>query len=443
MNKRITYHMMNQTGAVLIKFVLFLPVLIGMVALAFDVAQIAVAKNELQNAADAGALAAARFLYNDLGTEVNTGANQIGYDAATANKSQNTPVEVNWNGGNDGDVQRGHWSFGMGGQPRGFTKNGSTVPVSLWGVTTEELDADLNFINAVRVTARREATPLMFYFAKIFGVQNWSINASAVAYIGFSGTLDPGEVDLPIAICKQSLTGDPSDGCESTTAYECNIGYMLSDGLDKNTAAWTNFSQPCETASTTSMRDLLTCGDANTDPIALGKYMGATNGVVDTLINSPMNPSLVNCWKSAGLDTDGDGWPDQPWNRTLPVVNCPNSHVSNCMESCGAVNVNIVWIIEKENNIDEDAPRKMFHPNGDLLTNDSADGGTRWNSFVDAFGLRDPHGQLAYYTEDPSDTDGFKKKSIYFLPDCAPHEIKGDTGGQNFGVLAKVPVLVD
>ena len=40
----------------MIWFVLFLPILVGMVALAFDVVRLAVAKNELQNAADAGAL---------------------------------------------------------------------------------------------------------------------------------------------------------------------------------------------------------------------------------------------------------------------------------------------------------------------------------------------------------------------------------------------------
>ena len=46
----------------------------------------------------------------DDGTLVNVGANQIGYNAAIANISENSPVEV-LGGGNGGDVERGHWSF--------------------------------------------------------------------------------------------------------------------------------------------------------------------------------------------------------------------------------------------------------------------------------------------------------------------------------------------
>jgi Flp pilus assembly protein TadG len=116
-------------SAVLIAVCLFM--LMAFVALAIDVSHLVVARNELQNAADAGALAGAGDLYTDDGTSVNTNANQIGYDAATANISEQVSVEVNWSGGNTGDVQRGHWSFAT----RTFTPNASTAPVDLWGVT--------------------------------------------------------------------------------------------------------------------------------------------------------------------------------------------------------------------------------------------------------------------------------------------------------------------
>ena len=86
----------NERGvsAVLIAILMF--VFLAFAALALDLSHIFVAKNELQNAADAGALAGARFLYNNNGTAVNPGANQIGHDAALANKSENSAVEVNW-----------------------------------------------------------------------------------------------------------------------------------------------------------------------------------------------------------------------------------------------------------------------------------------------------------------------------------------------------------
>ncbi len=97
--------------------------------------------SELHNAADAGALTGARFLYNDDGTSVNAGANQIALDAAFANLSEQVPVEVNWPGGNTGDVQRGHWRF----SDKACTPNASLLPVDLWNVSSDELDANLEF----------------------------------------------------------------------------------------------------------------------------------------------------------------------------------------------------------------------------------------------------------------------------------------------------------
>ena len=155
MGKRFLYPLLNsQRGASAVIIAICLIMLVGFIALAIDVGHLMVVRNELQNAADAGALSGAGNLYINDGKAINTNANQFGYDAAVANLSEQLPVEVNWSGGNTGDVQRGHWSFGLGNLPRGFYPNASTATVDLWGVTTEELDADPNFINAVRVRTR-------------------------------------------------------------------------------------------------------------------------------------------------------------------------------------------------------------------------------------------------------------------------------------------------
>jgi hypothetical protein len=65
-------------------------------------------------------------------------------------------------------------------------------------------------------------------------------------------------------------------------------------------------------------------------------------------------------------------------------------------------------------------------------TNDNPDGEIRWNSFAEHFRLQNVDGSPAPYAN----------KSIYFLPDCTPHEPAGTSGGHNFGVLARIPVLV-
>jgi uncharacterized membrane protein len=161
---RLTKHG-TQTGTIIVLAGLSIFMLAGFTALALDSSLLFVARNELQNAADAGALAGARRLYLNDGTAVNPGANQVGHDTAEANNSQNTAVEVNWTAGNTGDVERGHWSFAT----RQFTPNASLLAVDLFGVTTAELDADTDFINAVSVTTRRQGTPVQSIFANFFG----------------------------------------------------------------------------------------------------------------------------------------------------------------------------------------------------------------------------------------------------------------------------------
>ena len=62
----------------------------------------------------------------------------------------------------------------------------------------------------------------------------------------------------------------------------------------------------------------------------------------------------------------------------------------------------------------------------------NSDGSERWNSFANYFNLKNVDGSLAPY----------QKMSIYFQPDCSVHELTGHTGGEDYGVLSKYPVLV-
>jgi Flp pilus assembly protein TadG len=402
--------------AIVIGLVLFL--LVGFAALSIDIGHICVARGELQNAADAGALAGARVLYNNQGTAINTGANQVAYDTATANDSDMAAVEVNWSGGNSGDVQRGHWTFAT----KTFTPNDSTAPVDLWNVSSSELDQNLNFINAVRVIARRQATPVASFFAGIFGHQGFQISADAVAYIGFAGTLLPFDVEQPIAICAEAIVNESGE-------YSCNTGRMINSGQNvatSETGGWTSFSQDDACTGGTNAQEVksLVCGSGNPDSLSLGAETATNGGEIQSAFNE-----LLQCW----LDTTGQ---TQPWNMTLPVVTCPGNNVGTCEELIGAVNVNVIWVTGAG-----DDPSYLYAPTqmagigdfGDWSMDPSTPGQTRWNSFVGHFQLKNVDGSPAPYS----------KKSIYFLPDCTPHEPSGVSGGDNYGVLAKVPVLVE
>ena len=419
----------KQDGATAIVLAVVLFLLLACGAVAVDIGNLCLRKAELQNAADAGALAGARALYDENNGTINVGCNQIGHDAAEANKSQNVSVEVNWSGGNAGDVQRGHWRFA----DSSFTANDSTDLVDLWDVTSEELDNNLNFINAVKVTARREAAPIASFFAKIFGFNSFQMSCDAVAYLGFAGTLQPTEADQPVAICKQALQNQSLE-------YTCSIGRMLNSGSDAathNSAGWTNFSQPCETANANEMRSLI-CNSGNPEPVEYGDGIGATGGVQDNVFRR-----LRDCWLASDSSPNPiDGLPNDPWPLTLPVIDCPGNNVSNCATLVGAVEVLVVFMSPEGGTPDvNDAPYEMnFEGNPswtfsgiDENSDGTIDGQDRWIDFVEHFNMQNVDGSPAPYA----------KKSIYFLPDCTYHEPAGLSGGENFGILAKIPVLVE
>jgi hypothetical protein len=113
----------------------------------------------------------------------------------------------------------------------------------------------------------------------------------------------------------------------------------------------------------------------------------------------------------------------------LVVISCPGNNVGTCEEVTGAVTVNVVWITgagadPQYNN----APRQM----GGWSCDEAIPGADCWTDFAQHFNLQNVDGTPAPYNT----------KSIYFLPDCTSHDPIGHTGGTNYGILAKVPVLV-
>jgi Flp pilus assembly protein TadG len=421
---RIRQLVRGRTGATAAFVALIMVVLLGVAALAIDIGFAYVVRGELQNAADAGALAGAQVLYINNGTQVNVAANGVASNYVTQHTSEQAAVTVE-------SVERGHWSFAT----RTFTPNEGTLdPVDLWDVTTAELDADPNFINAVRVITTRTTTNGQVaapFFASIFGGTSPLVRATAVAYIGFAGTLQPGVADQPIAICRESLLNP--DG-----SYTCNVGRMITSAPGNTTSqsgGWTNLAQPCSTANVPSVRPLV-CSSGNPQALVLGDPMGTVGGELQTVADQ-----LRDCWfdglnldtngdgtPDSTLDTDGDGWPDQPWGMTLPVIRCDDANPGPCNVLVGAVEVNVVWITRNDKNQMNEVPRRM----GNWSCPPGTPGADCWASFVQNFGLRAADQSTATYED----------KTIYFLPDCTPHVPVGRTGGENYGILAQIPVLV-
>ncbi len=463
----------ERRGAVLPLVAILIFVLLGFAAFAIDLGYLHVVKGELQNAADAGALAGAASLFDSDGNLDRGGATTAAQNATIANNSGGKAVPAP-------NVEIGHYEFPPPGTTLGnFTPTTANSQLSNWqslsfaclnclggasdctsvcpsGVTG-------TFINAVRVTSSRSDVPT--FFSKIFGLSSLAVtNVQAVAYIGFAGSLPPDAVNEPIAICQQAIK-DPTTG-----SYSCNVGRMLNSGMDpltSQTAGWTNFTQPCSTGSNSSVRQIIQSGESdpnctgsdtscclsgNPSELLLGQGIGGTNGTMDSSLQE-----LYDVWQNC-YENGRNPW--QPWVMTLPVIDCSSatcpSNLNNCPCLVGAVDISVVWIFNQLNN-NTNAPTQMGNaPQGASGCTDTdpqtgtwkcssecgASGSTCeygsscfqccWNSFATCFKLQNADGTPAIA----------QQKTMYFLTSCTPHDPEGATGGANFGVMAKYPVLV-
>jgi len=425
----------NEKGVVAPIVAVCLILFVGFTALAVDIGHLYVARNELQNAADAGALAGASCLFCQEASsycsaagcpvgEINPDANARALSAATDNKSENAPVEVLV-----AEVERGHWSFAT----HTFAPNDTPDQVDLWGVSAEELDTNPAFINAVRVTTRRSTTPVSLYFANIFGMESQAMTAQAIGYRGFAGSLNETEADTPIAICDQAITRI----VDGKRVYDCGEGRMSNSNnnvCDSNTTAWTDFAQPCEGAADANTMRSLVCGSGNSAPINMAP-MSAVNGVQMSVFSD-----FRDCWWAKSEHGT------KPWEVTLPIIDCEDypGPVDNCSTVVGAVTVNIMWVQERANQCDVTGyyPTVMAGipgstpPYANWTAPVSATPAQIWDSFFNHFHLKNS-------ALDPTCITKCDSKAIYFLPDCTPHDAVGGNGGPNRGVFARIPVLVN
>ena len=452
----------KQDGVTLVLVAILLLLFIGFAALAIDVSHLYAVRNQLQNAADAGALAGARILFNN-DYSINEDALDVAEEAAEKNKAMaeggTKSVEV-IHSETASEVEFGHWSFGSTTDlKKGFYPADSVPesPYNIIGIDEDVLDADKDYINAIRLVARRKASPAVSFFARIFGHESFELSATAVGYRGFAGNLVPGEADLPIVIPKSKL-GDLS------------LGFMTTSG---DTLWWTDFSQPAANVSQQSITDIIQDEDnpgQNPNPLILGETIGINNGQIDNAFSGnytdlmdlwadgEVNGSPINVLETASYNGE---WPEIPWYVTIPVGDDTGGvSPGQGVPFVGVANVEILWIADKAqtNKMDAEVPFRMGEwvaTENDTYTQVTSankipagqlsDGIKRWNNFVDYFDICLPD-------DDPTDNNppplatyengGYMTRTIYFGK-VGPAVPVGGTGGENYGVYSREPVLVD
>lgn len=265
----------RQRGAVAIYVALLLPVALGFVALSIDIGRALLVRNQLQNAADAAALAGASQLqWNNTAT---TWAN--------ATSKANAAISLNSADGailRTGTVTVGYWN--VTGTPSGMQS--TTIP------------PQPNDMPAIKVTISRLAGsnggPLQTYFARLIGTSTIGVSATAVATIAAPGTAKPGAL-FPIAISQclyqnywDTTTSQPMINPSTGQPYEFWIGSTYHTGpcLD---GQWTTFGDNVN--DTPDVQNLITNG--NPTSLSIGDNTWIETGTKTVLFTDVPFPAQV------------------------------------------------------------------------------------------------------------------------------------------------------
>jgi Flp pilus assembly protein TadG len=279
----------NSRGAAAVMVAITMVVMLAMAAMALDVGHALVARNELQNAADAGALAGARALgliYESMPSSsyasyvISTG------DTATVSSAVQSTALLNAAAGANISV------------------NGGDIQVGVWDSATRTFTPTANVPRAVRVITRRDGAangPISTFLAQVIGVTSVNVNAVATAQLTAIGSSIPGALDLPLAISELFFS-----------QFGCGDSIMLypSNGTPQSCAGFTTFDQaPPNDSRMRSILDGMIAGTYQSPSTIAGQtQLQFTNGT----LSNPTWDALTALFQQRSA---GTGY----WDAFVPV----------------------------------------------------------------------------------------------------------------------------
>ncbi len=289
----------GQRGAIAPLAAIMLIMLLSFAALAIDIAYDYIVRNELQNAADAAALAGAAYLYPTIGTPPTPNWDLAKTKADTA-VGLNKATKVTLIPGSGDQVTAGYWNFGtLFGTPPSSLQLTSITPGA-------------NDFPAIKVTVSKTSGnsngAVDTFFAKIFGINSVNVGATAVA-VGGIGPGSTTENLFPVAVTQcmfnnywNSTTQQPINDPGTGAPYIFNIGssYHYS-GCD--IGQWSTFNM--DTTNVPDVRNLIDYADGaqttNPNPIPLqtGGSTYIEPGTKTTLFDYVNNCSQI-AWGTVG-----------------------------------------------------------------------------------------------------------------------------------------------
>jgi Flp pilus assembly protein TadG len=290
--RRLVDPLKNEHGAVAAMTAIFLVVLLAVAAAAIDIGHALVARNELQNTADAAALAGTRAL--GVIYEGMTPAQQQTYTLTSGDQA--TIVDA---------VQQTAVANSAAGVP--ITIDTADIAIGTWNPATRVHTPTVNQPKAVRVWARRDSSSngaISTFLAGVIGLTSVNVSAVATADMTAVGQTAPGQLDVPFGISTYYFT---QFGCGDA------IQFYPNDGTPQACSAWHTFDQSPANANTLrNTIDGLTDGSYQSPGTAPGNTLNFTNGNVASVF-----PNLINLY-NAKKDANGN------WDVFVPVYDSPS-----------------------------------------------------------------------------------------------------------------------
>jgi Flp pilus assembly protein TadG len=294
-------------GAVAVTVAIVLVVLLSFGALALDISNAMIARNELQNVADASALAGARQL-GVIYAALPTGTPYTTYTlsdpsavvnavttVAVANQARQVSIAIN-----PGDIVIGVWNSG----PRTLTPGNV-------GAT------------GVQVTARRDGGangPVATWLAGIMGISSMNVVATATAALTGTGVLLPGEANAPFGF-DQVFFNNPAF---------CNAPIQFYP-TTTSCAGWQTFLENPPNANTEKQ---IVQGLTPNPPTYVTPQINSGQTSLDYIGGNLASvfPSLINLFNAKKVP-DANSPSGSCWNVTVPVYSTGNT--STCSNPNG------------------------------------------------------------------------------------------------------------
>jgi hypothetical protein len=303
--------MQDTRGAVAVIVAIVIVVLLSFGALALDISNAMIARNELQNVADASALAGAR----ELG---------VIYAALPPGTPYTTYVL-----GDPSAVVNAVTTVGLANQARqvSIAINPADIAIGVWDSVSRTLTPGNVGATGVRVTARRDGGangPVATWLAGIMNINSMNVVATATAALTGTGILLPREANAPFGF-DQAFFTDPF----------CNQPIQFYP-TTTSCAGWHTFNETPPNANTERQ---IVEGLTPDPPTYITPQINAGQTEMNYIGGNLASvfPSLINLYDTKKVP-DASSPSGYCWNITVPVYTDPSN------QACGNPNGSIMTV---------------------------------------------------------------------------------------------------